>query len=483
MGAWSQNSSMQWMGAGQGAYEREVVKSYTGYRCRPWCLGLAAALLLALCGFLLWYFWPQPPAADDTLDCETGYHDWERLWTTQHKADCCSFKGRGCHSEIDRVVHVPVIQPAHDHFVPVPVPSPPHIVYKNHYVHLPPKIVYEHEHHFAYDCDAGYSNWYFGWSAHKKSWCCDHTSKGCPGSWHGSYHVHTHVFAAGVGHAEGRIYDCNAGFSNWMQGWSDSKKDWCCTEKNRGCVQFHCNSGAAHMWSHEKSSWCCSKFQKGCPRTTLSSLKCDALCDHAGETSKCIDRIHWTKNHVFGSKANSCELAYSKVQVECDICRACSIQEAGCEVHAAGKDPFDCDAALSNFFRAWSPSKKHWCCTQRGKGCEGSSPPAVDAGFGMVWKHVQVNGYWTWQAVHAAGGVHVKLPYDCHAGLHNWHIGWSAPKKTWCCGHQQLGCEGAGGAAGGAGAGGSFHSSSWHSSGGSFHSGGSYHTHVVHHYD
>eukprot|EP00435_Cladocopium_sp_Y103_P046743 s2143_g13.t1 len=69
------------------------------------------------------------------------------------------------------------------------------------------------------------------------------------------------------------------------------------------------------------------------------------------------------------------------------------VQEAGCEVHAAGKDPFDCEAALSNFFRAWSPSKKHWCCTQRGKGCEGSSPPAVDAGFGMVWKHVQAGRF------------------------------------------------------------------------------------------
>ena len=33
--------------------------------------------------------------------------------------------------------------------------------------------------------------------------------------------------------------------------------------------------------------------------------------------------------------------------------------------------------------------------------------------------------------MHAAGGVHVKLPYDCHAGLKNRHIGWSAPKKAW----------------------------------------------------
>ena len=76
---------------------------------------------------------------------------------------------------------------------------------------------------------------------------------------------------------------------------------------------------------------------------------------------------------------------------------------------------------------------------------------------------VQVNGYWTWQTVHAAGGVHTQLPYDCHAGLANWHIGWSAPKKagvvsldlcphcqTWCCSNQHLGCGG-GGAAGAAG--------------------------------
>ena len=33
-----------------------------------------------------------------------------------------------------------------------------------------------------------------------------------------------------------------------------------------------------------------------------------------------------------------------------------------------------------------------------------------------VWKHVQVNGYWTWQAVHGHGFV--SAPYDCHAGTH-----------------------------------------------------------------
>ena len=96
----------------------------------------------------------------------------------------------------------------------------------------------------------------------------------------------------------------------------------------------------------------------------------------------------------------------------------------------------------------------------------------------LVVQWAKVNGVWSWQAVHAAGGVHVKLPYDCHAGLKNWHIGWSAPKKAWkgcgrlscirvlhqyricntatcvlcwpsqawCCSHNQLGCEGGAGA-------------------------------------
>ena len=45
----------------------------------------------------------------------------------------------------------------------------------------------------------------------------------------------------------------------------------------------------------------------------------------------------------------------------------------------------------------------------------------------MQWKHVQVHGFWTWTAVHVAGGVVAKpgKPYDCHAGLANWKLGWS----------------------------------------------------------
>ena len=145
-----------------------------------------------------------------SIDCDTGYENFAQMWDEDKKAICCDLYGRACN------YHPP---PAyHPHYPP---PHPP-------------------QQYTEYNCQAGYSNWYFGWSKHKKAWCCHHEHRGCPGTWHGSYHLHMHVMH-GVGHAHGRIYDCAAGFSNWMQGWSDSKKDWCCSHEHKGCVKYHCN--------------------------------------------------------------------------------------------------------------------------------------------------------------------------------------------------------------------------------------------------
>jgi len=33
------------------------------------------------------------------------------------------------------------------------------------------------------------------------------------------------------------------------------------------------------------------------------------------------------------------------------------------------------------------------------------------------------------------------LPYDCKAGYQNWELGWSAPKKKWCCARSKLACD------------------------------------------
>ncbi|CAK9113002.1 unnamed protein product, partial [Durusdinium trenchii] len=317
---------------------------------------------------------PSPPhivyhtkkIVSHAYDCDEGVHTWHDTWSHSKRLYCCWRRSIGCpHSHT--IYHTHTVY--HTKVVPKKVVMPPKIIYKDVTVH----------HTIDIDCNSGYSNWYYGWSNYKKHYCCSHEKRGCPGTWKGFAHGHIHVTVQkGVGTATGKIYDCQAGFNNWLHGWSDSKKKWCCGKEQKGCVKFHCDHDAVSTWGAEKRDWCCGNFQKGCAATTLSPLGCDTPCHHAGESSTCKDRrIEWASHHVFSGKGNACELAYSQIQVECDVCRSCTVQAAGCEVHAVAKDPYDCDAALNNFFRAWSPPKKQWCCNNRGKGCEGNSPPKV----------------------------------------------------------------------------------------------------------
>ncbi|CAE7452373.1 unnamed protein product, partial [Symbiodinium pilosum] len=215
---------------GRGEWEKVVVsQQYLSYRPKSCCLCLLALALLSVLGYLLYHLLrahtvtsqadevTTPGMARDAIDCETGYNNFEELWNEDKKAICCDLYGRACH----------------------------HVTYHQHHV------VYHPPHHYTqYNCHAGYSNWYFGWSEHKK----------------------------------------------------------------------------AGLWAHDKKEWCCAHFQKGCPETTLSPEKCDTPCTLKGETSTCLSRIHWTANNVFGAKADKCALAYSKVQVECDVCRSCTIE-------------------------------------------------------------------------------------------------------------------------------------------------------------
>merc|ERR1719189_3374840 len=55
----------------------------------------------------------------------------------------------------------------------------------------------------------------------------------------------SHLVVDPLGHCQGggcapsapvaEPYDCDAGFANWMQGWSVAKKAWCCSNKGKGC--------------------------------------------------------------------------------------------------------------------------------------------------------------------------------------------------------------------------------------------------------
>eukprot|EP00439_Symbiodinium_sp_Y106_P024429 s1589_g2.t7 len=63
------------------------------------------------------------------------------------------------------------------------------------------------------DCTSGSSD---SWLAEQKAWCCYHAAVACPDR-------------------PGARYNCDAGYENWLHGWSQAKKVWCCFHHDRGC--------------------------------------------------------------------------------------------------------------------------------------------------------------------------------------------------------------------------------------------------------
>lgn len=82
-----------------------------------------------------------------------------------------------------------------------------------------------------FDCEAGISNWRDGWSDSKRTWCCLHHQLGCES---------TPAADAPPSEQLGpiiptEVFNCAAGFANWVAGWSPEKKQWCCAHKGIAC--------------------------------------------------------------------------------------------------------------------------------------------------------------------------------------------------------------------------------------------------------
>jgi len=67
------------------------------------------------------------------------------------------------------------------------------------------------------------------------------------------------------------LYDCEAGFSNWAQGWSQAKKEYCCKVKECHSIatseSFDCDAAFNNWqaaWSYQKKKFCCATYKKGC---------------------------------------------------------------------------------------------------------------------------------------------------------------------------------------------------------------------------
>merc|ERR1719221_662800 len=200
-------------------------------------------------------------------------------------------------------------------------------------------------------------------------------------------------------------FDCDAGLVNAAIGWSEPKKAWCCTNQQKGCAlteAYDCDAGFWNWpkgWSEEKKGWCCQNKQKACPGDPAPQVPAPAPVapQPIGESYDCDAGL-----------ANAAIGWSDPKKAWC-----CTNQQKGCGLTEA----FDCEAGFWNWQNGWAEEKKAWCCQNKQKACPGDPAPQAPAPV-------------------PAPAQPVAESYDCDAGLANAAIGWSEPKKAWCCANQ-----------------------------------------------
>jgi hypothetical protein len=173
-------------------------------------------------------------------------------------------------------------------------------------------------------------------------------------------------------------YDCMAENAD---GWSSSKRTWCCEHEKRGCqasrTQYDCThwfSVEIWTWSVGKKQWCCAHRGKGCRQ---------------GKGAK----------DVFGLKATTATP------------QAVTASTTSLQPIDDSNKPFNEMSCFDGHLQLWSGRKRAWCCQHVRRGCSELSSASSSSIF------------------------------DCEEGYWNWETAWSSSKREWCCEHRQRGCE------------------------------------------
>jgi len=280
-----------------------------------------------------------PPATtslpyDCNADYTECYHCLQKRWSTPKRTWCCANGGRGCSTT-----------------APPATTTPPATT------SLP------------FDCNADYINCYHclekKWSVGKRAWCCAHGGRGCS--------------TTPAPATTSLPFDCNAGFDNWEAGWSDPKKIWCCQHVSKGCTTtppppppppppttsvcppLDCNVGYNNWqagWGEEKKTYCCQHFNKACPGAPPPTSPCPPLDCNVGFNN-------WQAGWGEQKKAYCCQ-HFGKA---CPVAPPPPAPPAPPVPFTTVCPPQDCNAAFANWYAAWPPQKKTWCCQHEGKGC------------------------------------------------------------------------------------------------------------------
>lgn len=124
----------------------------------------------------------QPQASanpPDPFNCEIDKDLWETAWGDDKKEWCCQVHHFGCPvtTPAPQPMAQPAMQPAAQPIAqPVAQPQAP-VATRPLVATQPPTAPPTTS--TLYDCGAGFKNWIAGWSIPKKAWCCGNSGKGC----------------------------------------------------------------------------------------------------------------------------------------------------------------------------------------------------------------------------------------------------------------------------------------------------------------
>ena len=116
----------------------------------------------------------------------------------------------------------------------------------------------------------------------KKTWCCEHKSKGCVGA-SAPYDCSKGWLRAGLGH-------CEPGLDLYKETWTMGKRTWCCAHKHLGCELgnrqwiskpplYDCSVGLSwsSKWTDGKKTWCCAHKHVACEAAARFILRSDGV--------------------------------------------------------------------------------------------------------------------------------------------------------------------------------------------------------------
>lgn len=256
----------------------------------------------------------------------------------------------------------------------------------------------------------------------------------------------TTAMTTGAETASGEPYDCMVDFADWERLWPPKKQAYCCWK-----YDFGCRAAAPSVWAAPADSaqpaptplvaaWPVPTAEHAAddeatarqpaqsppapqpspvpraavgvagkepplvapsPAPTADPRSCHSECNFPWGIATCKSRVRYLANR-FG-RLGGCKVALATVRNDCDLCRACSLEDTHC------RDP--------------SPKSS-------------TRAPADDAADKRNAKKVaRDRGY-------ADVDEFAGEPLNCTDGEEDATLRWSAYKIAWCCLHERRGCPG-----------------------------------------